>query len=154
MATLNSTVSTHDSEITSLQTTKQAAFTAGEGLQFGVDLATGAYELKALSPFWVAGEVAANGTKVSSKGRVDFTSSRVEQGGYTITFNQAHPDGSSYLVSSITVAQTHVGPLTAAVQIGTRTATQMKLILEYRSSGSGGDFSAQFDAIFHFLVLA
>ena len=51
------------------------------------------------SPFWAAGRV--NGitqTILSSKGRHDFTSTRLQTGYYKMTWTTAHPDGANFIV--------------------------------------------------------
>ena len=46
-----STLDAHETRLSTVESDKRAAFLAGEGLQFGVDLATSALELKMLSPY-------------------------------------------------------------------------------------------------------
>ena len=66
-------------------------------MQFGVDLATGALELKMLSPFWVAGKVASNGTVLSASGRHSFMVARLAAGVCKITWTTTHPLGRHYI---------------------------------------------------------
>ena len=78
----------------------------------------------------------------------------MEQGGYIITFDEAHPDGSDYIVTFGTVADPKIGPLTPSSQNGTMSATGFKVIVEYANQNPG-DFSSQWDPIaLNIMVLA
>ena len=126
---------------------KQAAFDVGDGLRFESVSPGSPLRLRALSPFHICGQIRGDGTVVFSKGRSGFSSSRVEQGGYEILFDQPHPDGSNYVATFSTIADPRIGPLTPSPQNGTVSSTGFKLISEYANQ-SGSDYSAQWDAPF------
>ena len=154
VGTLSTTVSTHGSEITSLQTTKQTAFTAGEGLQFGYDMSTGAYMLKALSPFWVCGRVSKDGIVADThRGRVGFTCNHPSQGRYQIVFDTPHPTG-DYNIQCTPAGQASWAPMVVSYTEGSNTADGFWLLMEYSKQVSASDFSADWNSDFHLAVIA
>ena len=100
VTTLDSAVSNHETRFSAVESdvsSKQAAFSAGEGLQFGINVALSSPGLQMLSPYWIAVKIATAGTILTAAGRYTFTCKRFQLGRYRIEWTPAHPAGRRYI---------------------------------------------------------
>ena len=94
------------------------------------------------NPFYIAGKVAANGSKISSKGRIGFSVAKTGTGGYAITPDTAFGN-TNYIVSVTSQVDTDTGY--------SRLNSSVMTVSSFAVATSIGTVRA--DSIFHFIVL-
>jgi osmotically-inducible protein OsmY len=94
------------------------------------------------NPFWLAGKVASNGTRLSTRGRNQFTSVRNSAGNYTISTTDAFSD-TNYIINI--TCQVDGGTAYARININAMTTSAFTIITYVNGTTT--------DVIFHFTAI-
>ena len=107
----------------------------------------GSMSVPSVTPYHCAGLVSATGTILRSKGLYTFTVVKSATGVYDITFGSAHPDGTSYIVTTDAYSDSAWGTY---VDSHFQRTSSTVVRVSTRNTGSG----AKVDNEFTFCVLA